>query len=142
MIRGINHVTFAVRDLEQALAFYAGVLGLKPVARWPEGAYLLAGDLWVALVVDRNAGGTTVPDCSHVAFTVEPSDFEALAARVRESGAGIWRENRSEGASLYFTDPDGRRLELHVTGLTERLADMRRRKPDGVRFYDDTGDEA
>ncbi len=142
MIRGINHVTFAVRDLERALAFYAGTLGLGLVARWPKGAYLLAGDLWVALVTDRNAGGSAPRDCSHVAFTVEGADFEALALRVRESGAVIWRENRSEGASLYFTDPDGHRLELHVTGLAERLADMRRREADGVRFFNDAAEEA
>jgi catechol 2,3-dioxygenase-like lactoylglutathione lyase family enzyme len=142
MIRGINHVTFAVRDLERAFAFYTGVLGLRPVARWPKGAYLLAGDLWVALVADRNADGSSSPDYSHVAFTVEPADFEALALHVRESGAEIWRENRSEGASLYFTDPDGHRLELHASGLAERLADMRRREANGVRFYDGAGDEA
>jgi catechol 2,3-dioxygenase-like lactoylglutathione lyase family enzyme len=136
MIRGINHVTFAVRDLERALAFYADVLELRPVARWPKGAYLLAGDLWVALVVDRNAGGSASPDYSHVALAVGSDDFEVLARRVRESGAVIWQENRSEGDSLYFTDPDGHRLEFHVTGLAERLADLRRRGEDGVKFFE------
>ncbi|HJK95345.1 MAG TPA: VOC family protein, partial [Polyangiaceae bacterium LLY-WYZ-15_(1-7)] len=40
MIRGVNHVTFAVADLERSLAFYEGLLGMRLAARWPRGAYL------------------------------------------------------------------------------------------------------
>ena len=43
MIRGVNHITFSVRDLEVSFRFYTKVLGLRPVARWYKGAYLEAG---------------------------------------------------------------------------------------------------
>jgi catechol 2,3-dioxygenase-like lactoylglutathione lyase family enzyme len=39
---GINHVTFAVRDLDESVDFYEGVLGCRFVAQWNSGAYLLA----------------------------------------------------------------------------------------------------
>ena len=50
MITGINHITLAVRDAEVSFEFYRDVLGFRPLARWPTGAYLLAGDVWLALV--------------------------------------------------------------------------------------------
>jgi catechol 2,3-dioxygenase-like lactoylglutathione lyase family enzyme len=49
MIQGINHITLAVRDTEELFAFYHTVLGLQPVAKWPKGAYFLAGDFWIGL---------------------------------------------------------------------------------------------
>ena len=51
-ITGINHLTWAVRDVERSLAFYVGVLGLTRRARFEGGAYLTAGDTWVTLLED------------------------------------------------------------------------------------------
>ena len=117
---GLNHVTLAVRDLGRALGFYNGVLGMARRAVWPEGAYLEAGDLWLCLSVDPDARATPYPDYTHIALSVEPEAFAELAARI-EAAATLWRANRSEGASLYFLDPDGHRLELHVGSLASRL---------------------
>lgn len=102
MIQGLNHVTLAVRDLAQSLLFYTEVLGCQQVATWPCGAYLLAGDLWLA-------------------FSVAEVEFALVSARIRNSGAQIWQENRSEGASLYFLDPNGHKLEIHLGSLREQL---------------------
>ena len=43
-IQGVGHVVLKVRDLDRAAAFYAGVLGLKEVGRFPERmAFFSAG---------------------------------------------------------------------------------------------------
>lgn len=39
MITGINHITLAIKDLNKSFAFYANVLGFKPLVRWDKGAY-------------------------------------------------------------------------------------------------------
>src|SRR5213592_4253329 len=125
MITGLNHVTFGVRNLDISFRFYTDVLGLRPVLRWAEGAYLLAGEFWIALVLDEEQPGTPDRGYSHIAFSVEASNFEKLSKRIKASGAKVWQENQSEGPSLYFVDPDGHKLELHASDLSTRLQQKR-----------------
>ncbi|MEM9394542.1 MAG: VOC family protein [Pseudomonadota bacterium] len=119
-IRGLNHVTLATADLDASVAFYRDTLGLTLDHFWPGGAYFSAGALWLCLSLDPDAAPTG--DYSHIALDVTPQDFDGLAARIRASGATLWKANRSEGASLYFTDPSGHKLELHVGSLASRMA--------------------
>jgi catechol 2,3-dioxygenase-like lactoylglutathione lyase family enzyme len=135
MITGLNHLTLSVRDAKRAFEFYTQVLGLKPVAKWPTGAYLLAGDLWIALVQDQHVRPAKLPEYTHIAFSVSPQDFSALCARITASDAELWQENRTEGASLYFTDPDGHKLEIHASDLAARLKSAREKPWDGLEFF-------
>lgn len=134
-VLGINHVTFSVRDVPRSFSFYTGVLGFRPVARWPRGAYLLAGDLWVALVADADVRAGALPEYTHIAFSVPRDELEALSARIRASGATIWQENWTEGDSLYFLDPDGHKLELHTSDLDARLRSARDDPWEGLELF-------
>lgn len=135
VIRGLNHLTFAVSDLERSFDFYTQILGLSPVARWEGGAYLLVGEDWITLIVDAAVRNSSRPDYTHAAFTVSPEDFEEAGRRMIEAGARLWQENTTEGASLYFLDPDGHKLELHASDLASRLAADRADPPPGMLFY-------
>ena len=138
VITGLNHITLAVRDLDRSFDFYAGVLGLKPVARWPKGAYFSAGDLWLALTLDARTRGGPLPEYTHVAFTVAPDDFDAMCRRIATSGAKTWQQNTSEGASHYFLDPDGHKLEIHVSDLAARMRAAKENPWPGFTVLDDT----
>lgn len=138
MITGLNHVTLAVRDLDRSFDFYAGVLGLKPVARWPKGAYFSAGDLWLALTLDAHTRNGALPEYTHLAFTVTPGDFDAMRRRIEASGAESWQRNTSEGASHYFLDPDGHKLEIHVSDLAARMRAAKANPWPGFTVLDDT----
>ena len=143
MVTGVSHVTLAVRDLDRALGFYRDVLGFRLRARWARGAYLDLADsavrtrtpTWLCLELDGRAGMKPFDD-SHLAFAVGAEDFAALAAAVRASGAQVWKADRSEGASLYFDDPDAHRLEIHVGDLASRLAACRETPYDRMVFED------
>jgi catechol 2,3-dioxygenase-like lactoylglutathione lyase family enzyme len=136
MITGINHITLSIKDVEESFAFYTQVLGFRPVARWPKGAYLLAGALWVALVLDERLRATALPEYTHIAFSVAQADFAALSQRIVDAGATIWQPNRTEGDSLYFLDPNGHKLEIHASDLETRLRTARESPWAGLEFFD------
>ncbi|MEX0349770.1 MAG: VOC family protein [Paracoccaceae bacterium] len=117
-IRGVNHVTLICADLDRSFSYYQDILGAVPRARWATGAYLELGALWLCL---EQGTPESRADHTHLALDCDASCYDTLAARIMQASR-LWKENRSEGASLYFLDPDGHRLELHVGDLHSRLA--------------------
>jgi catechol 2,3-dioxygenase-like lactoylglutathione lyase family enzyme len=134
MITGINHITLSIKDVEESFGFYTQVLGFRPVAKWPKGAYLLAGDVWIALVLDERVRDAALPEYTHIAFTVAQADFAALSQRIA-AGAPIWQQNWTEGASLYFLDPNGHKLEIHASDLETRLRMAKESPWAGLEFF-------
>lgn len=118
MLRGLNHITIAVSDLDSSLRFYIDILGMQGRVRWDRGAYLSLGDLWFCLSVDSAA---PAQDYSHIAFDIAEDDFLSFAEKLREAGVTEWKQNTSEGQSIYFSDPDGHRFEAHSGSLQTRL---------------------
>ena len=139
MLTGLNHLTLAVRDLERSLVFYRNTLGLHLHARWDRGAYLSAGDLWLCLSLDRQASDAQLASAgyTHTAFSIVEANFVAFATHLRDAGVLEWKRNCSEGDSVYFLDPDGHQLEVHVGGLATRLAACRAAPYDGMVFFDE-----
>lgn len=134
MITGINHITLSVSDLERAFAFYTQILSCKPVARWRRGAYLLAGDLWLCLSLDRQARQGALPEYTHIAFSVAEPDFQKIQRQITDV-ATIWQQNSSEGQSLYFLDPDGHKLEIHVGDLQARIEAVKAQPYEEMEFF-------
>lgn len=134
MLSGLNHLTLAVRELDRSVAFYVDLLGMKLHARWDNGAYLTCGSLWLCLSFDE-AAGARPGDYTHYAFTVSETDFPSLAQALTRAGVQVWKNNRSEGESFYFLDPDNHQLELHVGSLASRLAACWEKPYSGMRFY-------
>lgn len=121
MINGVNHITFAISDLEKSINFYSKILDLKLVAHWDKGAYLMAGNMWIALNVDKKAQVTTYTDYTHIAFNVLSTEYSKMKQQLEEAGVRVFKDNTSEGDSFYFLDPDGHKLELHYNSIEERL---------------------
>lgn len=133
-IIGLNYVTLAVADLARSLAFYRDVLGCAIRAEWPDGAYLEAGSLWLCLSRDDQVRSLPRSDYSHIAFSVSADDYDSLRARLLAECA-IWKDDRSEGASTYFLDPDGHKLEIHLGTLETRLRHYLENPFKGVRVF-------
>lgn len=137
MLTGLNHLTLAVSDLQRSLAFYRDVLQLRVEATWDAGAYLSLPGLWLCLSLDHQRKAGPNADYTHYAFSLNAKDFPNFVQKLKASNVLEWRDNRSEGASFYFLDPDGHKLEAHVGGLASRLAACRQKPYAGMRFYDE-----
>ncbi|VEF09567.1 glyoxalase/bleomycin resistance protein/dioxygenase [Pseudomonas fluorescens] len=136
MLSGLNHLTLAVSDLQRSLAFYRDVLQLRVEATWDSGAYLSLPGLWLCLSLDPLRKAESSADYTHYAFSVSSEHFASFVQTLNAAHVQPWRDNRSEGASYYFLDPDGHKLEVHVGDLQSRLAACRQKPYAGMRFYD------
>ena len=138
MLQSLNHLTLAVSNLQTIVALWRDLLGLSLHAQWDTGAYLTCGDLWLCLSFDetRDYVPPNESDYTHYAFSVAPADFDSFSHRLEQAGVTVWKSNKSEGASFYFLDPDGHRLEIHVGDLTQRLAACRDNPYAGMVFFD------
>nr|WP_275664516.1 MULTISPECIES: FosG/FosC2-related fosfomycin resistance glutathione transferase [Vibrio] len=129
VILGLNHITIAVSDLESSLQFYRDILGFTAHAKWDNGAYLSVGELWFCLSLDEPCPKA---DYTHIAFDIASEEFEAFAKCVVSLGVEVWKENKSEGQSLYILDPDGHKLEVHSGSLESRLESLRTKPYSGL----------
>ncbi|TCW45674.1 catechol 2,3-dioxygenase-like lactoylglutathione lyase family enzyme [Phytobacter diazotrophicus] len=138
MLKGLNHLTLAVSDIASSIGFYHHLLGLPLHACWDNGAYLSCADLWLCLSLDaqRRYIAPQESDYTHYAFSIDENDFATFVARLTQAGVTSWKENRSEGESFYFLDPDGHKLEAHVGSLAQRLAACRAKPYKGMVFFD------
>ena len=117
-----HHLALRVADVERALAFYTGVLGLTERRRFqePDGrlrsAWLQAGTL-VLMLEQRLRGTGSETGSGHVlAFAV--SDLAAWEARLATVGVAI--DDRT-AQTLFVRDPDGHRVGLSAYAFEASL---------------------
>jgi len=125
-VTGVSELVLEVVDLEAAERFYAEVLELPVVERWPdrEAIWVMAGErtrigLWrpqVGLLGGR--GGLHV----HFAMHISEGDYDAEVERIRGLGVEV-NEIAFEGAgrAAYVNDPDGNVVELWTWDVGNHL---------------------
>ncbi len=135
MLKGINHVTYSVRDLDETYDFYVTTLGFKPVARYGQALYLELNGLWFCFFWQPGRKKIDSFDYTHIAFGVEESKFSDVKQKLEKAGVEIWQDNISEGMSFYFLDPNGHKLEMHVGDLKSRIEYLKKTEHEGLIIY-------
>jgi catechol 2,3-dioxygenase len=118
----IGHVHLKVADLERALAFYSGVLGLEVMQRYGDGAVFLSAGGYhhhIALNTWESLGGLPPPPGAtglyHTAivYPTRPALADALrrllSAKIPIQGAA----DHGVSESIYLADPDENGVELY-----------------------------
>lgn len=112
---GVHHVSINVEDVDAALEFYVGVLGLdvredRPDFGFP-GAWLDAGGQQVHLI------GAPVPPPKGQHFAIRVDDLHLVIAELRARGVTV-SDAVPVGRSLqaFLNDPSGNQIELHQVG--------------------------
>jgi catechol-2,3-dioxygenase len=119
MITGINHITISVRNIDSAFSFYKNLLNLKPVMKSNRSAYFTAGKIWIAL--DQKEKFIPSENYSHICFNVPKKYYNKIAERIRKENITEWQSNQTEGESIYLLDDSGNKLEIHCSGLKQRI---------------------
>src|SRR6202521_1123943 len=118
----IGHVHLKVADLERALRFYAGVLGLEVTQRYGDGAVFLSAGGYhhhIALNTWESLGGSPPPPGTtglyHTAI-VYPTRAALATALRRVLAAKIPLQGAADhgvSESIYLNDPDENGVELY-----------------------------
>jgi catechol 2,3-dioxygenase-like lactoylglutathione lyase family enzyme len=126
--RGLHHTALVSSDVEQTIRFYQDLLGfpLTEVIEnrdYPGSTHfffdighqnLLAFFDFPGLDVGPYA--EVLGGLHHMAISVEPERWQAIVDRLAEAGV---EHVVHSGVSVYFTDPDGARIELIADPLGE-----------------------
>ena len=107
----IHHVALRTRDVGRLTAFYRDLLGLHASkTSSSESMWLDAGGTILMLEQSSDFEPSIDPATRElIAFAIPPRDCATFEARLASSGVTV--EARSE-FTLYFRDPDGRRVGL------------------------------
>ena len=124
-IKGICHFGLSVADLDESVAFYTEVLGLRMTERREKDAFFQIGRQAVVALIQYPGGRERFDEemrpknwgkaFTHFGLTAETAaDVFAFQDHLCAQGVKIVKEayERWDGASLYFLDPNGYTLEF------------------------------
>jgi catechol-2,3-dioxygenase len=115
-VTGIDHVVLHVKDLSRSRKFYVEFLGLDVEHESSWQIFLKCGSQGVALFKadegEKIHGGS---EMNHMALRLKSGEYEKVKALLEEEGIKV-NGRRGDPRCLYFSDPDGHRLQLLTPG--------------------------
>ena len=124
----VGHIVLRVQDLDRAISFYRGVLGLSEVARHDFGegpmAFLSTGNSHhdIALVETGPISAEPGLGLHHFALKVGDSIQELADVKQTLASEGVavhMALDHRVSQGLYISDPDGNLIELYVDAAQE-----------------------
>ena len=108
----VHHVSVNVSDVDRALEFYVGQLGMTPRDDRPDfgfgGAWLNVGDQQLHLIE------APLPDDRGQHFTVRVEDLDATVAELRDAGLEVGDPMPvGTGRQAFLHDPDHDLIGFH-----------------------------
>jgi catechol 2,3-dioxygenase-like lactoylglutathione lyase family enzyme len=109
-VKSMNHISIFVPDVKKAVAFYQGLFGMPILTPQDPGINLSAGSSFLGIYpAGANANGGSI---NHLCFGMENFDADAVLKQLTDRGIKASIRLRGDTKELYFTDPDGIRVQL------------------------------
>ncbi|MEC5425725.1 FosM family fosfomycin resistance protein [Virgibacillus sp. C22-A2] len=138
-IKNINHLLFSVSNLETSIQFYQNVFDAKLLVKGKTTAYFDLDGLWLALNLERDIPRKEIHQSyTHLAFSIDEKDFDQIYEKLKRLNVTILKgrpRDEQDKKSIYFTDPDGHKFELHTGSLQDRMNYYKKEKPH-MDFFD------
>jgi catechol 2,3-dioxygenase-like lactoylglutathione lyase family enzyme len=118
---GVHHIALMCSDVERTIGFYQGLLGFPLVELFENRDYKGSTHLFFDIGHDNALAFFDFPGLDlgpyaevlgglhHIAISVDARFWDAARSKLEEAGVTTHVDS---GVSLYFSDPDGARLEL------------------------------
>ena len=126
--RGLHHFALICSDVRRTIDFYQGVLEFALTEIFENRDYAGSNHFFFDIGngnllaffdfpgLDLGPYAEVLGGLHHIAISVEPQRWEHLRTKLDDAGVEYLQES---GASIYFRDPDGARLELIADPLGE-----------------------
>ena len=115
LITGTDFITVSTKDLDRAVDFYGGVLGLPELKRWGRlpSVEFETGNLTIA-VMQSEAFGIQFRANNHP-IELRVDDFKAAYDELEKRGVEFKGDTIDSGVccQAFFEDPDGNTLAIH-----------------------------
>lgn len=126
--RGVHHLALLCSDVEQTIGFYQGLLGFPLTELFENRDYQGSTHFFFdigngnALAffdfpgLDLGPYAEVLGSMHHLAISIDRAGWENAKAALEDAGIDVHLEG---GTSMYFSGPDGERLELIADPLGE-----------------------
>jgi catechol 2,3-dioxygenase-like lactoylglutathione lyase family enzyme len=111
-VSAIDHVVFHVKDLARAKNFYIELLGMEVDHESSWQCFLKCGNQGVALFEVEDGGDVHGgSEVNHMALRLVSGDYARVRTVLENAGIEV-SGRRGDPRCIYFSDPDGHRLQL------------------------------
>ena len=115
LVTGTDFITVSTKDLDAAVEFYGGVLGLPQSKRWGDmpGVEFETGNLTIAVMQSEAFG--LEPRANNHPIELRVDDVEAARTELESRGVAFKGDTLDSGVchQAFFEDPDGNALAIH-----------------------------
>ena len=115
-VTGIDHVVFHVKDLARSRKFYTEFLGMEVEHESSWQVFLRCGSQGVALFEAQDGAEIHAGDeLNHMALRLKSGEYEKVKGLLEKAGIKV-SGRKGDPRCIYFSDPDGHRLQLLTPG--------------------------
>jgi catechol 2,3-dioxygenase-like lactoylglutathione lyase family enzyme len=109
-VASFNHVSVFVPDVQKSVRFYQDLFGLPVLTRQDPGINLDCGSGFLGIY--PLPASATASRIDHLCLGMPRFDADAVLKQLTERGIKASIRMRGDTKELYFTDPDGIRVQL------------------------------